>query len=125
MVQLADKTLRIVATRRGEVAVVRPSGPADMFQADGLRESLSNLQAEGVSVIVVDLSETDFIGSVAMSALIYGHLRAKACQGELRLAAPQPEVLNVLKAMKLTTMLAVYPSVEAALAGPVVIAGPG
>ena len=116
MVQLAPHPLEIAVTRRGEAAVIKPSGSADMFEAGRLRDQLAGLLAQDVAIIVVDLSETDFVGYDGLSAMVCGHLRARARQGELRLAAPRRAVLGVLEVTKLTEVLPVYRSVEEALA---------
>ena len=105
--------IEVYCRRRG--VVVRLAGSAEMTEADRLRDRLEDLADQGVPRIVLDLSDVDFIGSPGLSAIVHGYLSARDRQGDLRLAAPQPAVLEVLRRARLTRLFPIYDSAEEAL----------
>lgn len=66
--------------------------------------------------LVVDLSDTVFLASAGMAALIRLDRAARENGGELRVAGCNPEVLRTLKLVKLDTILKVFPTVKEAIA---------
>jgi anti-sigma B factor antagonist len=117
MLQTLHSPARLSVAARGPAAVVKLRGSADMFCAGRLRQRLVRLHAARVPLIVFDLSETDFIGSAALSAIIASHLLSREHDGQVRLAGPHPNVVGVLRRTRLDELLAVYPTIEAAVAG--------
>lgn len=93
------------------VAVVAPVGEFDIGTADLLRETFVSALDE-TSRIALDLSGTTFLDSMALGAIIGAGKRARAAGGWLRLVAPTPYVLRVLRVTQLDTVLGVYDSVE-------------
>jgi len=69
-------------------------------------------------VIVLDLSEMDFICSVGLGAIIIGHHKSRRHDGEIRLVNPQPAVRRLLEATRLTKLFPLYAGVEDAVKGP-------
>jgi N-acetylglucosaminyldiphosphoundecaprenol N-acetyl-beta-D-mannosaminyltransferase len=65
--------------------------------------------------MVVDLSETVFLASAGMAALMRLDRVARENGGELRVAGCSPEVLRTLKLVKLDTILKVFTTVKEAL----------
>ncbi len=112
----ADKPLRLKVRRHGEAAaVVKVFGSVSISEADRLREQLESLAAERVPVIILDLSEMDFICSLGLGAIISGHLKCRHHRGQIRLVKPLPQVRELLETTRLTKLFGVYDSVEAAL----------
>jgi anti-sigma B factor antagonist len=87
-----------------------------MAEAEEIRRTLEELAARCAPVIVLDLSEMDFICSVGLGAIITGHLRSRHHQGEIRLVNPQDNIQDLLHTTKLTKLFAIYPTLEQALA---------
>jgi anti-anti-sigma regulatory factor len=73
--------------------------------------------APGVSVVVADLTTTAFCDSSGVRIMLLARDWASADNVELRLAAPPGPTLVVLKLVALDELLAIYPSLEEALAG--------
>jgi anti-sigma B factor antagonist len=111
------KPLRLQVSQRGTAAVVRVSGSASMTEADRLQERLEDLAAQRVPVIILDLTEMDFISSLGLGAIITGHLKCRHHRGQIRLVNPTPAVRELLETTRLTTLFGVYDSVEKALPG--------
>jgi N-acetylglucosaminyldiphosphoundecaprenol N-acetyl-beta-D-mannosaminyltransferase len=66
--------------------------------------------------LVVDLSETVFLASAGMAALMRLDRAARESGGELRVAGCSPEVMRTLRLVKLDTILKIFPTVKEAIA---------
>ena len=115
MSQVCQSTLKIEVQKQGSSAVVRLHGSAGIYDDVKLRRSLEKLAEEKVHITVLDLTDLDFIASAGLAAVISGHLKNRHHQGEIRLAAPKPAVLEVVQKTRLDLLFPVYESVEQAL----------
>ena len=97
--------------------VLRLAGEVDVATAPRLRDRLVQLITEGPPRLVVDLSGLTFIDSMGLGALVSGLKRARALDGDLRLAGPTDHVAKVLSITRLDKAFLVGDTVEAALAG--------
>jgi anti-sigma B factor antagonist len=97
--------------------VLRLAGEVDVATAPRLRDRLVQLVTDGPPRVVVDLSGLSFIDSMGLGALVSGLKRARAHDGDLRLAGPTDHVAKVLSITRLDQAFVVGESVEAALAG--------
>ena len=114
----AEHPLEINVRLHGPCAVVRLSGSAGIGQVGPLRDALDELAARDIRLVVLDLHELDFIGSEGLAALVSGYLQMggrRYRQDLIRLAAPQPAVLDVIWLARLTELFPVYDSVEEAM----------
>ena len=68
---------------------------------DWVREAFGN----GHRHIEVDLSQTTFVDSCGLGALIALHKAATARQGQLRLVNPQPSIKQILELTRLDGIL--------------------
>jgi len=101
--------------RVGSAAVVHLRGSAGMSEADQLKTHLEKLVDEAVALIVLELSEMDFICSNSLGAIISAHVRSRHHNGQIRLVNPQPPVLRLLETTRLTSLLPIFPSLDQAL----------
>ncbi len=85
------------------------------LEADQLHRELSSLADQGAKVIVLDLSDVPFVTSSCLGALMVAHKRLRDEKGDLRVAAPQPLVRQILEITKLFKLFGRYDSVRAAL----------
>jgi len=113
----SDKPLELESSRQGDVAVMKVSGAASMAEAEQLRAAIEELVAEHIPVVVLDLSEMDFICSLGLGAIISGHIKCRHHSGQIRLASPTPSVRQLLETTKLTKLFGIFESVDDALAG--------
>ncbi|WP_454050549.1 STAS domain-containing protein [Cellulomonas sp. Marseille-Q8402] len=93
----------------GSAVVVRPTGRLTTADAAKLRAALSDLVGAGSARVVVDLEATTFLDSTGLGALVFGLRAARTAGGDLTIARPSGQVLNVLE---LTTMIRVLPPHE-------------
>jgi anti-anti-sigma factor len=88
----------------------------DMANADRVGADLQAAFAVGVATVVADMTATAFCDSRGIHALVMAHQRATASGAELRLVVPSTCVLRVLALTGLDRWLAIYPSLQEALA---------
>jgi anti-sigma B factor antagonist len=104
------------ARARVPLAVVTLPAEIDMANADRVSADLQAAFALGVATVVVDMTATAFCDSRGIHALVLAHQRATAGGAELRLVVPSACVLRVLALTGLDRWLAIYPSLQQALA---------
>jgi anti-sigma B factor antagonist len=100
-------------TDRG-VGVVRPSGRLTMVSARQLTEAVAGLLDAGTKHIAIDLSATDFMDSSGLGALVAGLKSARQAGGDLQIAAPNEQVLTILRLTNLDKVLRPRATVEEA-----------
>ena len=96
------------------VAVLAVQNDLDMLTAPMLTEAIGAVASKRPTVLIIDLTDVDFLASAGMSAL----LNAQRDLGEsLRLAvvAAGPTTARPLKVIGLDDLLRLYPSLDAAL----------
>lgn len=69
----------------------------------------------GVTVLIADMSLTQFCDSSGIRSLVIAHDRAVRNDAEFRLVIPSAAVLRVLSVLGLDELLQVYPSLGMAL----------
>lgn len=89
------------------VAVIEGTGRLNMLAAPLLRAAVSSAIAEGRVRVVVNLAHVDFMDSSGLGALISGLKSARQAGGDLRIAAPNPQVSMVLQLSNLDRVLSV------------------
>jgi anti-anti-sigma factor len=92
---------------------VRAPRRLDAVSASDFRTRCAALLAASPRLIV-DLSETVFLASAGLAALIALSREARSLNGELRLACLMPDALRVLKMARLDGVLAIYRDVTEA-----------
>lgn len=97
-------------------AVVRISGSVDGLTADALQAALQAQIDTGGTRLVGDLSGVEYTSSAGLRALLATLKLARQKGGDLRLAAVRPAVLRVLELSGFTSILKLYPDVDAAVA---------
>jgi anti-anti-sigma factor len=74
------------------------------------------LKVEGVSKLIIDLTEVESCDSSGLSSLLIANRLINANDGEMRLANLSPKVITLMKITQLDRVLAVSSSVEEAIA---------
>lgn len=93
---------------RGPVVVEVP-GDLDLHSASRLRTVLTDQYRAGQCLVIIDMSELDFMDSSGLGVLIGGLKRAQAAGGALVLAEVPDKVLRMLR---ITGVLRVMPVFE-------------
>ena len=68
---------------------------------------------------MADLTNTSFIDSTGLAALVAGNNRAKAAGGSVRVVCTQPRILKLFRITALDEVFTIYPDRASALAADV------
>jgi anti-sigma B factor antagonist len=105
----------VVAERRGNAVVLRVTGALDLALAPKLRQLVDRAGRLGPEVLVLDLTDVDFLASAGMAVLVRTHRNAGATG--VRVVASSRVTLRPLELTQLTSELDLYPTLTDALAG--------
>ncbi|MBI3966390.1 MAG: STAS domain-containing protein [Chloroflexi bacterium] len=108
--------MEITAEYRDEVVVVSPVGSIDSMTFIEVGAYLSALVKVDKSLIVTDLSGVDYLSSAGLRTMLATVKECRQRGGDLRLAAAQRSVYQVLEFAGFTHMIQVFPDVDAAVA---------
>lgn len=109
--------LRRVEHAAQAATVVEVSGDIDNFTAPQLREELTAAHDAGARVIVVDLTSTDFLDSSALGALVGVQREVQPDGSVVRVVCTKSNLRRVFEITRMTEVVPIFESVEAALAG--------
>jgi anti-sigma B factor antagonist len=90
-----------------DCAAIRVKGEIDVYTAPQLREGVLDLIARGVSHVIADLRDVEFLDSTGLGAIVGGHKRLRTNDGSLVLAASPDRIVRAFS---------LYPSVPEAIA---------
>ena len=107
--------MELSVDRQSDITVVKVIESVDSADSDALLTFLNDIIEAGQTRLVVDLSDMDFIVSMALGVFVQTYTRLRAADGFLRLAAPQPPILRVIKTTALDRLLPIYDSLAQAL----------
>ena len=105
--QALGPELTLATERAGTRAVVSVKGELDAYSAPGLEEEVTALLADDVADLVFDLSETKFLDSSGLRAILTAQRRLADRDGKLALRAPSEPVRRLLDITGLTDHFAV------------------
>jgi anti-anti-sigma factor len=111
-------TLRATTDHSGPAVLIHAGGEIDACNEHTWRQLLDEAAAVVIEPgpFVIDVSGLDFMGCCAFAALADTAQRCGDRGVELRLVSHQPVVARIVQACGLGAILAVYPTVDAALA---------
>ncbi len=78
-------------------------------------EAALDMASREVARIILNMSEVDRVDSIGIGLLVRYASRLRKRGGDLRMAAPQPFVVTLLKLTMLSSVLQVYPAEDAAI----------
>ena len=92
------------------IEVIRPARRLNMVSAPRLSAVVAELVAAGHARIVIDLSQTEFIDSSGLGALVSCLKRARQAGGDLRIAGLTQQVRTVFELTNLDRILKIVPT---------------
>lgn len=98
------------------VTVFKLEGRIDTQGAAVLDQALQFAAAQGKSWMVLDMAEVSYICSAGLRTLADVLTKNRAQDGDLKLAAVSPRVLNILQVIGFHNFFSIYDSVEGAVA---------
>ena len=119
--------LQIILDRHGPnvPTIARVVGDVGVAQLDRLNKLLRGLLEPRPPSIILDLSETNNVGSMALGALVQFHKLGKAAGIRVRVAAPSQTALQGILLARLDSVFDVFATIDDALASEMdVVNGP-
>lgn len=107
--------MNIEVMQVNQVAVVVPNGDLNAASGMELKRTLQDLLDKGNTQLVADMGGVAYIDSVVWGELAVAAARARAARGELRACAMCGELLAVLTMIRVSGVMAVFPTREDAL----------
>jgi anti-sigma B factor antagonist len=101
----------------GQVAVITLPEEIDVTNADMVREELLSVMNQGATLLIADMSKTNFCDSAGVSALVRTFRRASSGAETMRIVVSTPAVQRVLSITGVDRLVDIFPSVAASLAG--------
>ncbi len=111
------ETLRVTVHPADGVTVVSLQGSATMIDTDILQDQLHHLAEKPDAVIIIDLSELDFIGATGIDVFLAGRAESEMHHGQVRLVHPNPEIKKMFELTRLTEVFPIFENVEDAIKG--------
>jgi anti-sigma B factor antagonist len=110
-------TMNVKVARHGTVTVLKLQGNLmGGPDATAVNTQLHELLEAGTKNIVVDLFAVDFMNSSGLGILIGGISAVKNAEGALKIAHASAKIQSIIKIAKLTGVLELYDTTEAAIA---------
>jgi len=111
-----DEFHAAVASLTREVALVSASGELDLHTAGCLEARIEEAGSVGRDTVVVDLSETSFIDSTALSVLVHETKRLEGRGQALIVVTNDPRTLRIVEVTGLGRTLRTYATLQDVLA---------
>ncbi|MFP4140308.1 MAG: STAS domain-containing protein [Planctomycetota bacterium] len=108
--------LRIDVTERDNTTIVTIHGDVSIDQADAFAAQLQALAPTAKPVVVLDLTEMNFICSRGLGAMVILETERRKQDGLVRLAGPTRAIRQLIEATKLHRILPIYEGVDRATA---------
>jgi anti-sigma B factor antagonist len=102
--------MKLSSSVAGQYTVVHASGDLDLATADQLRATLDQILETGATLVVLDLTEVDFLDSSTLGVFIRIHKRLTERDGALELICPRKAILRILQMTGLDRVFVTYAS---------------
>ena len=92
--------------------VLSAGGDLDVVGAPELRQAVVTVVSEGTRLLVLDLSDLDFVDSFGIGAVVGALKRLRQRGGDLALVCPTPRIRRVFEICDLDRILALHDSID-------------
>jgi anti-anti-sigma factor len=100
------------------LAIVRLPAEIESDTAELVRDTLLAVLNQGITSLVIDMTQTSFCGVGGAGAIARAHQRTLASGAAILVAAPAPIVRRVLVIAGIDRLVPIFPTLAAALAFP-------
>jgi anti-sigma B factor antagonist len=95
--------------------IVSVGGEIDVYTAPKLRDRITELVADGVYRIVIDMEAVEFLDSTGLGVLVGGLKKVRAHDGSLELICTQDRLLKIFRITGLAKVFVIHDSADGAL----------
>ena len=106
--------ITMTSAQHHDLVILSVAGTIDVLTAPLVTESVTAALAGHPRALVIDLTDTVFLASAGMSALLAAH--ASASTGHFAVVADGPSTARPMKLLGLHQTLTIYPTLDSALA---------
>jgi anti-anti-sigma factor len=104
------------AGKTGDILAVVPTGMLDESNCEYLLDCVKEEVLEGRKKLIVDCGQLEYISSMGLGMLVRVNSRMKKLGGDVKLAAVQGTVAQILNVVGLHRLFQIYPTVDDAVA---------
>jgi anti-anti-sigma factor len=97
------------------LAIVKLPAEVDVSNAEQVRDTLLAVLNQGISTLVIDMTQTSYCAAAGVSAVVRAYQRAQASGAAIRVVAPAPMVRRVLTVGRVDRVIPVFPALAEAL----------
>ena len=106
-----------LATEEVEGAtIIAVGGEIDVYTAPRLRDKITELVADGVYSLIIDMEAVEFLDSTGLGVLVGGLKKVRAHDGSLQLICTQERLLKIFRITGLAKVFPIHASVDEAVA---------
>ena len=96
-------------------AVLTPSGRMDVESSPAVRQAIMNAWNKGVKIVIINLSEVEFMDSSGLSALVSGMKALRKTGGQLCICNANAQVRTAMRLTMLDRVFPIFDSIAEAL----------
>lgn len=104
-----------IVRRDGALAVTAVQGDFDLRSAAEVRSALVQLVDDGARRLVVDLTETTFLDSTALGALVGALKRARSAEGDVELVCTDRSIVRIFQITGLDRVFTIHRTLDEAV----------
>jgi len=98
-----------------KAAVIKIPTRLDASNSQPFKEKMSELVDKGYVNLIIDLTQTNFIDSSGLGALVGKISTCRKNNGDIRLISPTQRVVEILQITNLDKILKIYKSIDDAM----------
>jgi anti-sigma B factor antagonist len=111
-----DVDLTLATSEVDGATIIAVGGEIDVYTAPKLRDKITELVANGVYDIIVDMEAVEFLDSTGLGVLVGGLKKVRAHDGSLQLICTQDRLLKIFRITGLAKVFVIHDSADGALA---------
>jgi anti-sigma B factor antagonist len=111
-----DVDLTLSTNEVDGATIIAVGGEIDVYTAPKLRDKITELVANGIYDIIVDMEAVEFLDSTGLGVLVGGLKKVRAHDGSLELICTQDRLLKIFRITGLAKVFVIHDSADGALA---------
>jgi anti-sigma B factor antagonist len=111
-----DVDLTLSTNEVDGATIIAVGGEIDVYTAPKLRDKITELVANGIYDIIVDMEAVEFLDSTGLGVLVGGLKKVRAHDGSLQLICTQDRLLKIFRITGLAKVFVLHDSADGALA---------
>ncbi len=101
--------------KRDDITILITDERLDSLAGPNLKDVVKDICQESAIKLVIDMEKTLFLDSSGCGGLVSSWKSLLNCNGEMRIARPNPQCLEILRLTRLHRIFEIYDSVESAV----------